>query len=250
MTKLTNNRTFNIMVGAGTLYFAFSLWRDGWFDWFLNGQDDSEGYSSSQLWITLGSLVLSFLEMVGIATIAIVTGVLPHVETMFTWAAKQLKTLIKTARDSISKKDASLPDGETWDWRPLAAIILSWMLWSGGQLESLWNVVINAIPDRVDVVSHRPAAILFSVDPAMATEGQLAVASSVAVEEMMQAKGIERRMYSSMQDRENAEGWVGQAMQAAPDGENSLIIYNQNGALQVLKIPSTIPEMEAIADGW
>jgi hypothetical protein len=117
MSKLTNNRTFNIIVGAATLYFAFSLWRDGWFDWFLNGRDDSEGYSNSQLWITLGSLVLSFLEMVGIATIAIVTGILPHAETTVTWAAKQLKALIQSARDSISKKDDSSPNGEQWDWR-------------------------------------------------------------------------------------------------------------------------------------
>ena len=250
MTKLTENRTFSIIVGAGILYFGFSLWRDGWFDWFLNGQDDSESYSNSQLWITLGSLVLSFLEMVGIATIAIVTGILPHAETTVAWAAKKLKILIQSARDSISKKDDSSPNGEQWDWRPLAVILLSWMLWTGGQLESLWNVVINAIPDRVDVVSHRPAAILFSVDPAMATEGQLAVASSVAVEEIMRSKGIERRMYSSMQERENAERWVGQAMEAAPDGKNSLIIYNRDGSLQVLQIPSTLSEMEAIADGW
>lgn len=250
MSKLTNNRTFNIIIGAATLYFAFSLWRDGWFDWFLNGRDDSEGYSNSQLWITLGSLVLSFLEMVGIATIAIVTGVLPHVETMFTWAAKQLKALIQSARDSISKKDDSSPNGEQWDWRPLAVILLSWMLWTGGQLESLWNVLIDAIPDRVDVVQDKPAAILFSVDPASATDGQLAVSSSIVVEELMRSKGIERRMYSSMQEREAAEPWVGQAMQAAPDGANSLIIYGRDGSVEVLDIPASLSEMEAIANGW
>lgn len=251
MTKLTENKTFQVIVGAGTLWLAWVLYRDGWLDWLRSGRDDQEGFSNTQLWVAIGSAVISFLQMVGIATIAIASGVLPHCETMLTFAAEQLKKLAATARDFITKNNnRPTADGESWDWRPLAVIILSWVLWSGGQLQTIWDSLINVIPDSVDVITSKPAAILFSVDPETATDGQLAVASSVLVEDMMQKAGVERRMYSSHQDQEVAEAWVGQAMQAAPDDDNVLVLYYQNGQIEILDAPDSIQEMEDIAGGW
>lgn len=251
MTKLTENKTFQVIVGAGTLWIAWVLYRDGWLDWFLNDRNDQEGFSNTQLWVAIGSAVIAFLQMLGIATIAVVSGVLPHAETMVTFAAEQLKKLAANAREFITKNNnRPTADGESWDWRPLAVIILSWVLWSGGQLQSLWDAFINVIPDSVDVITSKPAAILFSVDPETATDGQLAVASSVLVEDMMQQAGIERRMYSSQQEPEVAEPWVGQAMKAAPDDDNVLVLYYQSGQIEILDIPGSVQGMEDIARGW
>lgn len=251
MTKLTENRSFRVILGAFVLWITWNLYKDGWLNWLISGRNDQEGFSNSQFWLALGSLCINFLEMLGIATIAVVSGVLPHVETMVAFAAEQLKKLAATAREFISKNNnRPTADGESWDWRPLAVIILSWVLWSGGQLQSIWDAFISVIPDSVDVITSKPAAILFSVDPETATEGQLAVASSVLVEDMMQEAGIERRMYSSQQEQEVAEPWVGQAMKAAPNDDNVLVLYYQGGQIEILDIPGSVQGMEDITSGW
>ena len=42
MTKLTENKTFQVIVGAGTLWLAWVLYRDGWLDWLRSGRDDQD----------------------------------------------------------------------------------------------------------------------------------------------------------------------------------------------------------------
>lgn len=251
MNNLKNNKAFQTVIGCGTLYLAFILWKDGWFEWLFNGRNDSEGFSNTQLWLAIGSAILSFVQLVGICTICIVSGVLPHVETMLTFAAKQIKKLAVVAKEFISKSKNRPPDdGESWDWRPLAAILLSWALWSGGQLSSIWETIVNVLPDAVDVISDKPAAILFSVSPETATDGQLAVSSSLVVEDLLQANGVERRMYSGDQSQEFAEPWVGSAMDAAPDAENVMVLYYPNGSIELADIPTSVEQMERLANGW
>jgi len=59
MTKLTDNKTFQVMVGAGTLWLAWVLYRDGWLDWLRSGRDDQDGFSNTQLWVAIGSACLA-----------------------------------------------------------------------------------------------------------------------------------------------------------------------------------------------
>ena len=129
MNGLKENRAFQTIVGAAVLYVGFVLWRDGWISWLLSSEPQ-EGYSNGQLLVALGGALLSFVQLVGIATIGIVSGILPQFDGLFDWVAKGIKDGTEWLKKKVQeRKDKPAPkDSKTeWDWRPIAAIVLGFV---------------------------------------------------------------------------------------------------------------------------
>jgi hypothetical protein len=154
---MKDNKAAQTIVGALVLYVIFKLWSAGYF----SPAEESEGFSNTDLWLAVGSAILSFVQLVGLISISIALKLLPAFETMANWAAGQIKGLIEKAKESISQEKKA--EG-SWDWRPLAMVILSYLLWSGGQLAVIWERIKDVVPNAVEVISDKPIGILFSVD--------------------------------------------------------------------------------------
>ena len=246
MTKLKDNRTFQFIVGCATLYVLYVvLIREGWMAWFLADDEQVEGFGdSSQLLILVVSALVNFCQLCGIITIGIVSGVLPHINVFLDFASRKIKELIAKLRNGASK------DKEDWDWRPLAAIVLSYVLWTGGQLQNVWSLLRDATLDRIENTESKPEFLIFSTDSASATDGQLSVINSLLVEDMLEAEGVERRSYDSEQTASNAEPWVAQAMQAAADDENKMVLIYSDGRAKIDDIPSSIKSMQEVISAW
>lgn len=246
MTKLKDNRTFQFIVGCATLYVLYVvLIREGWMAWFLADDEQVEGFGdSSQLLVLVVSALVNFCTLCGIITIGIVSNVLPHVNVFLDFATRKIKELIAKLRDGASK------DKEDWDWRPLAAIVLSYVLWTGGQLQNVWNLLRDATLDRIENTESKPEFLIFSTDSGSATDGQLSVINSLLVEDMLEAEGVERRSYDSEQTASNAEPWVAQAMQAAADDENKMVLIYSDGRAKIDDIPSSIKGMQEVISAW
>lgn len=246
MTKLKDNRTFQFIVGCATLYVLYVvLIREGWMAWFLADDEQVEGFGdSSQLLVLVISALVNFCTLCGIITIGIVSNVLPHVNVFLDFATRKIKELIAKLRDGASK------DKEDWDWRPLAAIVLSYVLWTGGQLQNVWSLLRDATLDRIENTESKPEFLIFSTDSDSATEGQLSVINSLLVEDMLDAEGVERRSYDSEQTASNAEPWVAQAMQAAADDENKMVLIYSDGRARIDDIPSSIRGMQEVISAW
>lgn len=246
MTSIKQNSTFQFIVGACTLYVAYVvLIREGWLGWFLSDPEEAEGFGdSSQLLIAVISALVSFTQLCGIVTIGVVSGILPHVQDFMEFAVDQIKRLIAKLKAGADKNKAD------WDWRPLAAIALSYVLWTGGQIQDMWSLLLDAIPHRIENAESKPEFLIFSSDSASATDGQLSVINSLIVEDMLEAEGVERRSYDSEQSASNAEPWVAQAMEAAPDDKNTMIMLYKNGRATIDEIPSSIEEMQEVIGAW
>jgi hypothetical protein len=146
MTKLRDNRAFQTVVGGAVLYLTFRLWQEGLFDRLLN-KDDPEGFEGPEVWLAVGQALLSFVQLVGIITIGIVSGILPHLESMLEFLGKQLRGLFDKGKEFVAKnKDAQT--GEQWNWKPLAAIVLSWFLYANGILGEAWEVIKDNITNE------------------------------------------------------------------------------------------------------
>lgn len=240
---MKSNKAAQTIVGALVIWTVFKLWSAGYF----SPAEDSEGFSNTDLWLAVGSAVLSFVQLVGLISISIALKLLPAFETMANWAAGQIKGLIEKAKESISKDKK---EEGAWDWRPLAMVVLSYLLWSGGQLGVIWERIKNVVPDAVDVISDKPIGILFSVDKSTSIGEQWLTANSVLTEQLLESKGIERRLLSSDQDAGSSEPWVFEAVEKAPDGANSMILYYEDGRTVTRKMPEDFDELQRIANAW
>jgi len=240
---MRDNKAAQTIVGALVIYVAFRLWSAGYF----SQTDDSEGFSNAEVWLAVGSAILSFVQLVGLISISICLKLLPAFETMADYVFGQAKALIEKAKDSISKEKK---EEGAWDWRPLAMVVLSYLLWSGGQLSSLWDRITDSIPDAIENISDKPIGILFSVDKASSSEEQWLTANSVLTEQLLKSKGIERRLLSSVQDAGTSEPWVFEAVQQAPDSANSMVVYYDNGQTVVLDLPETYDELQGLVNAW
>ena len=149
MKAIKDNKTFQTIVGAGTLYLLFVLWRDGWIDWIFGDREPESGYSNTQLWVAVGSALLSFVQFVGIVTIGCVSGILPHVTSIVELGAKKASEVISQLKSWVSENKGKPKEEGQWDWRPLVVMLLSYMLWSGGQLSSIWDKIEGLIPDQI-----------------------------------------------------------------------------------------------------
>jgi hypothetical protein len=240
---MRDNKAAQTIVGALVIYIAFRLWSAGYF----SQADESEGFSNADVWLAIGSSVLSFVQLVGLIAISICLKLLPAFETMADYVFGQLRALIEKAKESISKEKK---EEGAWDWRPLAMVVLSYLLWSGGQLSNLWDRITDSIPDAIENISDKPIGILFSVDKASSSEEQWLTANSVLTEQLLKSKGIERRLLSSVQDAGTSEPWVFEAVQQAPDSANSMVVYYDNGQTVVLDLPQTYDELQGIVNAW
>ena len=240
---MKDNKAAQTIVGTLVLYVLFKLWMAGVF----SQPEESEGFSGPELWASLFAIVLSFIQLTGLITISIALKLLPAFVVMLSFISKSLQSGLEKAKSYVvnSKTESG------WDWRPLAAVILTWMLWSQGQLSNLWDRVIDLAPDAVDVINvDKPLGILFSVDEDSSTDEQLLLASSIGVERLLSEKNIERRVLSSLQDAGTSEPWVQHAVDVAPDGQSSMIIVWPNGQAEVKKIPSSLARMQEAVSGW
>ena len=240
---MKDNKAAQTIVGTLVLYVLFKLWMAG----FFSQPEKSEGFSGPELWASLFAIVLSFIQLIGLITISISLKLLPAFEVMLSFISKSLQSGLEKAKSYVlnSKTESG------WDWRPLAAVILTWMLWSQGQLSNLWDRVIDLAPDAVDVINvDKPLGILFSVDEDSSTDEQLLLASSIGVERLLTDKNIERRVLSSLQDSGTSEPWVQHAVEVAPDGQSSMVVVWPNGRAEVKQIPSSIARMQETVSGW
>jgi len=240
VNSLKENKAFQTIVGAAVLYVGFVLWRDGWISWLLSSEPQ-EGYSNGQLLVALGGALLSFVQLVGIATIGIVSGILPQFDGLFDWVAKGIKEGTEwLKRKAQERKDKPAPrDGKTeWDWRPIAAIVLGFVLYSGGHLDRLGQWVRSLIP-AVVVDDMKPKGVVFFIGDD-AKGGQLDVASSMLVDDTLDGARIERRMYRVDQDLSNEEDWVVAAGEAA--GTATCMALWDGRGVRIVEIPSSISD--------
>lgn len=248
---MKDNKAFQTIVGAATLYVAFVLWRDGWFTAFA-GQE-SEGFSGPELWASVFAAVLSFVQLVGLFTIGIVSGILPHLDGLFSlvatgakkagaWAKNTLPKLLGAGKTALG--NVKTPgDGPDWNWKPFVAVILLWWAYNNGMLDKVIDVVKGIVTPEEVIVDGDVAAVLFSVHPSM-TPGQSTVTTSTKVDDMLIAAGVERRRLNSTQGAEGAEPWLRLAVEAAPDDRASMVVISEK--LKVLEIPETIQGMENV----
>ena len=156
--NLKENKSFQFVIGLATIWFGWVLYRDGWLHAFSSGE--YEGFGDAQ-WAAMGATLLatavSFVQMIGILTLGVLSGLLPHVEEGFRWLTSTLKSLAKKGRAAASEwRKAEKVEGE-WNWKPLAAAILASVLWAGGHLSTAWDFIADNIPSIVETLPRGEA---------------------------------------------------------------------------------------------
>lgn len=149
--NLKENRSFQFVIGLATIWFGWVLYRDGWLRAFSDV--GYEGFGDAQwaaLAATLIGTAVSFIQMIGILTLGVLSGLLPHVEEGARWLGQTLKTLAQKGRAAASEwRKSEKKEGE-WNWKPLATAILASMLWAGGHLSTAWDFVADNLPNIVE----------------------------------------------------------------------------------------------------
>jgi hypothetical protein len=250
MTTIKDNKTFQTIVGAATLYLLFVLWRDGWIDWIVGDREPESGYSNTQLWVAVGSALLSFVQFVGIVTIGCVSGILPHVSSVVEFGAKKASEGISYLKAWVSKNKGKPKEENQWDWRPLVVVLLSYMLWSGGQLSSIWEKIQGLIPDQIITDVERPSAAVFFIDDDTVSSEERAIATSLLVSDIFESKGVERRMMSTDQPSGSSEGWVSTIVEKSPNDRSSLVLYYIDGTSKVLDVPDSVEKVKELVGAW
>lgn len=246
MSNLKSNKAFQTIIGAGMIYLIFILWRDGWFEAILNRDEDPEGFEGPEIWIAVGQALLSFVQLVGIVTIGIVSGILPHVESMLEFLGKQLKSLLEQAKVFVAKNKDAEP-GEQWNWKPLAAIVLSWVLWSNGALTEVWDVIKDTITNEEIIPEGKPKAVAFLLTTT-ANQNQLDLAYSKKLDQFFESRNIERRTILSNQEVEAAEPWLKEIVESNRKSESFLAIYYDEADIKYIDIPSSISDAMRLFD--
>ena len=250
MTTIKDNKTFQTIVGAATLYLLFVLWRDGWIDWIVGDREPESGYSNTQLWVAVGSALLSFVQFVGIVTIGCVSGILPHVSSVVEFGAKKASEGISYLKAWVSKNKGKPKEENQWDWRPLVVVVLSYMLWSGGQLSSIWEKIQGLIPDQIITDVERPSAAVFFIDDDTVSSEERAIATSLLVSDIFESKGVERRMMSTDQPSGSSEGWLSTIVEKSPNDRSSLVLYYIDGTSKVLDVPDSVEKVKELVGAW
>ena len=240
MSSLKSNKAFQTIVGAGMIYLIFILWRDNWFEAILNRDEDPEGFEGPEVWIAVGQALLSFVQLVGIVTIGIVSGILPHVESILEFLGKQIKSLLEQAKVFVAKNKDAKP-GEQWNWKPLAAIVLSWVLWSNGALTEVWDVIKDTITNEEVIPAGKPKAVAFLLTTT-ANQNQLDLAYSKKLDQFFESKKIERRTILSNQEVEAAEPWMREIVESNSGSDSSLAIYYGETDIKYIDIPNSISD--------
>lgn len=252
LAKLKENKAFQTVVGALVLYVTFRLWREGWIDWLLGGNDAEEGFSNSGVWLAVGAAVLNFVQMVGILAIGVIGGILPHVDDFLIMVTGWIKKGTQSLKDLAGKwKNSEKKEGQ-FNWKPAIAAVIAWFAWSGGLIGDIKDIVIDNIPNIIiDEVSPegKPVAVLFSMAET-ATAKQNLISLSGRVDQAFLERGIERRRLLATQAPANAEPWVAQAVAAAPDDECCLVLVMGSGVTKVIPIPETVDDTIDLIVSW
>lgn len=156
--NLKENKSFQFVVGLATIWFGWVLYRDGWFHLFAS--EGQEGFGNAE-WAALGATLLgtavSFVQLIGILTLGVLSGILPHVEEGARWLRGVLsrgsQKAVQAAKDW---KNAEKVEGE-WNWKPLAASVLAFFLWTGGHLNTAWDFIVDHVDDVVEVLPRGEA---------------------------------------------------------------------------------------------
>ena len=185
MNDLKSNRSFRVLVGGFVIYVAFRLWQDGWFS---RSYDDADGFGNADLVLAVGSMVVNFLELVGIASIAVVSGILPELSKISDWIGNQFASLLERYKSGANKDDPA------FDWRPLIVVVLLYLFISTGRASVLVDGIKRLI--GIDSVPTDVSSVIFFLDDD-ATSDQLAMANSAAVSDIFENRDIERRLYCS-----------------------------------------------------
>lgn len=237
MNDLKTNRSFRVIVGGFVLYVAFRLWKDGWLEWAFSDQPD-EGYGNADLMLAIGSMLINFLELVGIAAIAIVSGVIPELSKIIDWASDQVRTLSERYKAGRDKDDPA------FDWRPLIVVLLLWVLFSSGKVSVIVDKIKQVIGIEDVVPKDLSSAIIFLDEDA--TSDQLMIANSSKIADMMDQAGVERRLYYEGQDLGDAESWVVDYVQAADPQSSSLIMSDSSGRVSIRSLPTDLEDYEKL----
>ena len=153
LKNIKENKSAQFIVGLATIWFGWVLYRDGWFHLFAT--EGSDGYGSAEL-AALGATLLasavSFVQLVGILTLGVLSGLLPHVEEgarlLRRWISRGSQKAVQAAKDW---KNSEKVEGE-WNWKPLAAAVLAGLLWTGGHLNTAWDWIADHVDDVVEVL--------------------------------------------------------------------------------------------------
>ena len=237
MNDLKTNRSFRVIVGGFVLYVAFRLWKDGWLEWAFSDQPD-EGYGNADLMLAIGSMLINFLELVGIAAIAIVSGVIPELSKIIDWASEQVRALSERYKAGRDKDDPA------FDWRPLIVVLLLWILFSSGKVSVIVDKIKQIIGIEDVVPQDLSSAIIFLDEDA--TSDQLMIANSSKIADMMDQAGVERRLYYDGQDLGDAESWVVDYVQAADPQSSSLIMSDSSGRVSIRSLPTDLEDYEKL----
>lgn len=253
LAKLKNNKAFQTIVGGLVIYVTFRLWQEGWIDWILGGGNESEeGFSNSGVWLAVGAAVLNFVQMVGILSIGIVSGILPHVDDFLAMLAGWIKKGTASLKSLAGKwKNSPKKEGQ-FNWKPAIAAVITWFAWSGGYISDIKDIVIDNIPNIIiDEVTPegKPTAVLFSMTET-ATASQNLISLSGRVDQLLLERGIERRRLLATQAPANAEAWVARAAEAAPDDEVCLVLVLGSGDTKVIPIPDDVDGMIDLIVSW
>lgn len=231
MNDLKNNKSFRVLCGAFVVYMAFRLWKDGWLEWAFSNESD-EGFGNAELVLAIGAMLINFLELVGIAAIGIVSGVLPELSKISDFLTGQMKKFSEQYKAGKDKDDPA------FDWRPLLVIALIWFFVSSGRASVIIQRIksIIGINDVIDDDSSR--AIMYLSHDASAE--QKTIANSLVVADLFDEADIERRLYYQGQDIDEAEPWVAQALRSASPDRSSLIIEDVDGNITIRKLPTDL----------
>jgi hypothetical protein len=235
MNDLKSNKSFRVLIGAFVIYCAFRLYQDGWFS---RSYDEPEGFGNADLVLAVGAMVVNFLELVGIASIAVISGILPELSKITDWISDQFSSL----RDKY--KAGKDKDDPAFDWRPLIVILLIYLFISSGRGTALLDGIKRLI--GIDNVPTEVSSAIFYLDDD-ATKDQLAMANSAAVADIFSRSEIERRLYYSDQELGNAESWVQSQIKSANLQSSKLLLTRRDGQVTQYEIPTSLDRYKNIA---
>jgi len=240
MKALKENKVAQTIVGAGVIYIGYILWRDGWFSAFF--ADPAEGMRSSQLAWELAAAVLSFVQLVGIVTMGVAFKILPHVDDFLAGAIKWVRVSVPPLWARWKSREPRAT--ESFDWRPLAALALVWVLWNGGYLHRAYDWAKSLIVQ--EEVVGKPQAVIFVIGPEITAE-QMDVVQSRKIDQLLMSLKIERRAVRLSQDVSNSEKWLQDAVSAA---EERSAFVTVGEALVVNDIPADADELLRKIQSW
>jgi hypothetical protein len=231
--KIKDNKSFQVIVGAFVCYAALRLYRAGWFDYFMSSEPTT-GYGNAELILSIGGIVVNFLQLVGIASIGIVSGVLPELNKITEWISNYVNNFVSNYKAGKDKDDPA------FDWRPLIVVIALWFFVSSGRAGFIWDRVLQVIGIENVIPEQTSRAVFFIGDDA--EPDQLLLANSAKVGDMFDQSAIERRLYYAGQSLEASEEWVKNTIKKVDPTTSQLIFSTPDGRVSTMELPSRIEQ--------